>query len=154
MADRLSGKRILVTQTEDFMGPATVEIFREEGAEVLPDARDLREPGACEAAVAEAGRVDVLIANLASPTYGGTATTELADADWSNAFDMMVHPLHRRSRAVLPQMIERGAGKIVCTEARPRSRECARWLATAPRVPPSSATCRRWASRLPHTTCR
>lgn len=73
----------------------------------------LREPGACEAAVAEAGRVDVLIANLASPTYGGTATTELADADWSNAFDMMVHPLHRLSRAVLPQMIERGAGKIV-----------------------------------------
>ena len=113
MPDRLAGKRVLVTQAEDFMGPATVDIFREEGADVLPDARDLRAPGACEAAVADAGRVDVLVANLASPTYGGTATTDLDDADWSNAFDMMVHPLHRLSRAVLPQMIERRAGKIV-----------------------------------------
>ena len=113
MPDRLAGKRVLVTQAEDFMGPATVDIFREEGADVLPDPRDLRAPGACEAAVADAGRVDVLVANLASPTYGGTATTDLDDADWSNAFDMMVHPLHRLSRAVLPQMIERRAGKIV-----------------------------------------
>ena len=113
MADRLAGKRALVTQANDFMGPATVEVFREEGAEVLVDTRDLRDAGACEAAVSEAGRVDVLVANLASPNYGGTATADLDDADWSTPFDMMVHPLHRLTRAVLPQMIERRAGKIV-----------------------------------------
>ena len=113
MADRLTGKRALVTQANDFMGAATVEVFREEGADVLMDTRDLRAGGACEAAVSEAGRVDVLVANLASPTYTGIATQDLGDADWSNAFDMMVHPLHRLSRAVLPQMIERQAGKIV-----------------------------------------
>ena len=113
MAERLADKRVLVTQANDFMGPATVEIFREEGAEVLVDTRDLRHAGACEAAVSEAGRVDVLVANLASPNYGGTATTDLGDADWCTPFDMMVHPLHRLTRAVLPQMIERRAGKIV-----------------------------------------
>lgn len=113
MADRLAGKRVLVAQANDFMGPATVEVFREEGAEVLVDTRDLRDAGACEAAVSEAGRVDVLVANLASPNYGGTATTDLGDADWRTPFDMMVHPLHRLTRAVLPQMIERRAGKVV-----------------------------------------
>ena len=113
MADRLAGKRVLVTQADDFMGAATVEVFREEGADVRVDTRDLRDAGACEAAVSEAGRIDVLVANLASPTYGGTATPELGDAEWANAFDMMVHPLHRLTRAVLPQMIERAAGKIV-----------------------------------------
>ena len=113
MADRLAGKRVLVTQANDFMGAATVEVFREEGAEVLVDTRDLRDAGSCEAAVSEAGRIDVLVANLASPTYGGTATPELGDAEWANAFDRMVHPLHRLTRAVLPQMIERTAGKIV-----------------------------------------
>ncbi|MYE13961.1 MAG: SDR family oxidoreductase [Gammaproteobacteria bacterium] len=113
MAERLAGKRALVTQANDFMGPATVEVFREEGAEVLVDTRDLRDAGACDAAVSEAGRVDVLVANLASPNYGGTATTDLDDADWRTPFDMMVHPLHRLTRAVLPQMIERRAGKIV-----------------------------------------
>ena len=113
MADRLAGKRVLVTQADDFMGAATVEVFREEGADVRVDTRDLRDAGACEAAVSEAGRIDVLVANLASPTYGGTATPDLGDAEWANAFDMMVHPLHRLTRAVLPQMIERAAGKIV-----------------------------------------
>ncbi|MEQ8860074.1 MAG: SDR family oxidoreductase [Pseudomonadales bacterium] len=110
---RLAGRRVLVTQADDYMGPATVALFAAEGAEVVADRRDLTEPGACEAAVAEAGRVDVLIANLASPNFSGRTVAEVDDATWACAFDMMVHPLHRLTRAVLPQMRERRAGKIV-----------------------------------------
>ena len=110
---RLADKRILITQAQDFMGPITAEVFAAEGAEVIADARDLTAPGACEAAVAEAGRIDVLIANLASPTFAGIETTQLDDASWQQAFDMMVHPLHRLTRAALPQMLERERGKIV-----------------------------------------
>lgn len=61
----------------------------------------------------DAGQVDVFIANLASPNFSGIATHELADQDWQTTFDMMVHPLHRITRAILPQMIERGRGKII-----------------------------------------
>ena len=32
---RLAGKRVLVTQAKDYMGPDTIELFREEGAEVI-----------------------------------------------------------------------------------------------------------------------
>ena len=110
---RLTGKRTLITQAQAFMGPITAEVFAAEGAEVIADARDLTAPGACEAAVAEAGSIDVLIANLASPTFAGIETTQLDDASWQQAFDMMVHPLHRLTRAVLPQMLERERGKIV-----------------------------------------
>lgn len=110
---RLTGKRTLITQAQDFMGPITAEVFAAEGAEVIADARDLTVPGACEAAVAEAGSIDVLIANLASPTFAGIETTQLEDASWQQAFDMMVHPLHRLTRAALPQMLERERGKIV-----------------------------------------
>ena len=110
---RLTGKRTLITQAQDFMGPITAEVFAAEGAEVIADARDLTVPGACEAAVAEAGSIDVLIANLASPTFAGIETTQLDDASWQQAFDMMVHPLHRLTRAALPQMLERERGKIV-----------------------------------------
>ena len=113
MTQRLLGKRVLVTQCQDYMGPPTIEIFREEGAVVLADDRDLRVPGACEALVAESGEVDVLIANLAGPTFTGIATADLSDADFAATFDLMVHPLHRLTRAVLPQMIARRAGKIV-----------------------------------------
>lgn len=110
---RLQGKRVVVTQADDYMGPATVALFGAEGAEVVADTRDLTRPGACEAVIASAGRVDVLIANLASPNYSGRTVEEVDDRIWGNAFDMMVHPLHRLTRAVLPQMRARRAGKII-----------------------------------------
>ncbi len=112
-AGRLTGKRVLVTQADDYMGPATVDLFRREGAEVVADARDLTRPGACEALVAEAGRVDVLVANLAAPNFSGQTVEAVDDAMWATAFDVMVHPLHRLTRAVLPQMRARRRGKIV-----------------------------------------
>jgi 2-keto-3-deoxy-L-fuconate dehydrogenase len=113
MSERLKNKRVLLTQAEAYMGPITVEVFREEGATVIADGRDLTQAGACEAAVAEAGEIDIVIANLAAPTFSGIATTDLSDEDWRTAFAMMVDPLHRLVRAVLPQMIARRRGKIV-----------------------------------------
>ncbi len=113
MSQRLTGQRVLITQADDYMGPATQTLFAEEGAVIIADTRDPTLPGACEALVEDAGQVDVFIANLASPNFSGIATHELADQDWQTTFDMMVHPLHRITRAILPQMIERGRGKII-----------------------------------------
>lgn len=113
MSGRLLGKRVLVTQANDYMGPATVELFREEGADVIADNSDLTQPERCEELIASSGEIDVLIANLASPNFTGIPVTELTADDWHCTFDMMVHPLHRLCQAVLPQMITRQAGKIV-----------------------------------------
>ena len=113
MTGRLSGKRVLITQADDYMGPATRALFEAEGAEVLLDTSDLTQPGTCEALIEQSGRVDVLIANLASANFSGIFATELSDDDWHTTFDVMVHPLHRLCRALVPQMIDRRAGKIV-----------------------------------------
>ncbi len=113
MAKRLEGKRVVVTQAEDFMGPATIALFRAEGAQVIGDTSDLTPPDAAADLIAHAGHVDVLVANLASPNFHGVTVTESTDEQFAVAFDMMVHPLHRLVRALAPQMIERGAGKIV-----------------------------------------
>lgn len=110
---RLDGKRVLVTQADDYMGPATVDLFTAEGADVVADMTDLTVEGACDRVVADAGRIDILIANLASENFSGTAVLDLPDADWHTTFAMMVHPLHKLTQAVLPQMIERRRGKIV-----------------------------------------
>lgn len=110
---RLKGKRVVITQANHYMGPATTELFTEEGAHVISDTRDLRVAGACEALIEEAGVVDILIANLASKTLGGTAVTDLDDDAWVTTFDAMVHPLHRLTRAVIPQMEQRQRGKII-----------------------------------------
>ncbi|MEM1434199.1 MAG: SDR family oxidoreductase [Pseudomonadota bacterium] len=113
LTNRLAGKRVLITQADDYMGPASIEVFTEAGATVISDARDLTPECACAELVDEAGQVDVLIANLAGPNNAGIPVTELEEERWQHAFATMVHPLYRLCRAVLPQMQERRAGKVV-----------------------------------------
>lgn len=108
----LTGKRVLLTQADVFMGPALREVFAEAGAEVLANSCALTEPGEAEAVVVEAGRVDVLLANLALPAPT-TPATEVDDLEWESVFAQLVHPLFRLCRAVLPAMMERRAGKVL-----------------------------------------
>lgn len=108
----LSGKRVLVTQSTTFMGPALCEVFSELGADVIADARALTDPGLPEAMVQAAGHIDVLLINLAIPAPT-TPAAQVADDEWRTAFAHMVDPLPRLVRAVLPQMMQRRSGKIL-----------------------------------------
>lgn len=112
-SERLIGKRVLVTQAEDYMGPATLELFTEHGAEVVADSSDLTQAGAVEELVEKTGHIDVLVANLAAPANLGVSVVDMDDQTWEQMFNIMVHPLHRLCRAVLPQMYQRKAGKVV-----------------------------------------
>lgn len=112
MAPILSGKRVVITQADVFMGPALCEVFAESGATVHADRRALDAPGAAEALVAEAGQIDALVLNLGVPAPT-TRATEVSDEEWRAVFAHMVDPLPRLCRAVLPQMVGRGAGKIL-----------------------------------------
>lgn len=109
---RLDGLRILLTQADTFMGPALQRVLAEAGAHVVADTRDLVPPGAAAAAVTDAGQVDVLVAHLAVPAPS-TPATEVDDAEWRHLFETLVDPLPRLCRAVLPQMLARGRGKIL-----------------------------------------
>jgi 2-keto-3-deoxy-L-fuconate dehydrogenase len=108
----LHGKRILITQAGDFMGPMLCEVLAEHGAEVVASRAVLSEPGAAESLVAASGAVDVLVANLAIPAPS-TPAAEVTDAEWQQTFAVMVDPLPRLVRAVVPGMIARGHGKIL-----------------------------------------
>jgi 2-keto-3-deoxy-L-fuconate dehydrogenase len=69
MLNRLAGRRVVVTDCNEFMGPDVAALFVEEGAEVFADARDLTQPNAAGDFIQEAGHVDVRIANLAFSYY-------------------------------------------------------------------------------------
>lgn len=104
---------MLITQADDYMGPAAAAGFAEEGAEVITDTSVLRTAEAADELVARAGPIDVLIANHAAFNQHGKSVDQLDDDRFAEMFDIMVYPLHRIVRAVAPQMIERSAGKIV-----------------------------------------
>lgn len=117
IGDRLAGKRVLVTQSEDFMGPVLVDVFAAHGAHVAGDARALAEPPWAEAVVRDAqhklgGPIDVLIANLGVPAPA-TRAHEVGDDEWRDVFAHLVDPLPRLARALLPQMLAQRSGKIV-----------------------------------------
>jgi NAD(P)-dependent dehydrogenase (short-subunit alcohol dehydrogenase family) len=108
----LTGKRVLVTQAKEFMGPVLCETFVGLGATVIADDGPLDDPARPAALVASAGRVDVLLAHLSLPAPR-TMAVEATDDEWRNVFSHLVDPLPRLVRAVLPQMMERRAGKIL-----------------------------------------
>jgi NAD(P)-dependent dehydrogenase (short-subunit alcohol dehydrogenase family) len=108
----LQGKRVLITQAGEFMGPALCEVFAACGAQVIDDTSRLAEPGAPAELIARAGRIDVLVANLALAAPS-TRVNDVTDVEWRDVFAQLVDPLPRLVRAVLPQMMERRSGKVL-----------------------------------------
>jgi 3-oxoacyl-[acyl-carrier protein] reductase len=65
-------------------------------------------------AVAEAGDVELLVANAGIGSQGET-TWEVDLDEWWRTFEVNVLGVHLCCRAVIPGMLERGAGRIVIT---------------------------------------
>jgi 2-keto-3-deoxy-L-fuconate dehydrogenase len=112
MQNTLTGKRVLITQSTEFMGPVLCEVFAEQGADVVASSEALAAPGAAERVVCDAGHIDVLVANLALKAPSTPAADVTAD-EWREVFAALVDPLPRLIRAATPDMVARRAGKIL-----------------------------------------
>jgi short-subunit dehydrogenase len=80
-----------------------------EGHRVLP--ADLAEPGAAEKLAAEAGEVDVLIANAGLPGAGLLA--DFSSEQVTRALRVNLETPMLMARALYPAMVERGSGHLV-----------------------------------------
>ncbi len=119
MGNRLAGKRVFITQSNAYMGPAIEALFSGEGAIVsakpgqVPFGPDFTE------FVTGQDDIDILIANLAHDPCN-SPVAEIHDNSWQSLFDTMVHPLMNLIRHFAPRMASRGHGKIVAiTSAAP-----------------------------------
>ena len=132
-----SAKTVLITGAAGNLGRAIAAAFEARGANLVLIGRtkeslaaalgaesdrrlfataDLLDQAALDSAVRLArsrfGRVDVLC-NIAGGFRMGSPVHETSDADWDFLMDINARTLLHAVRAVVPQMIEAGGGKIV-----------------------------------------
>ena len=124
-----AGKRVLVTGAAGVLGRAVAEAFHASGAEVAgvdiveDDApwktiiADLVDPQGAQAAVAEAGDIDIL-ANIAGGFAMGDDIASTADETWDFMMNLNARTALNMCRAAAPGMVARGGGKIVNIGAR------------------------------------
>lgn len=130
MADRLTGKRALVTAAAQGIGFATARAFAAEGARVMAtdvnedklqalgavsgiDIRrlDVTDAGAVSAVAADVGPLDVLFNCAGFVHHGSILACE--ESDWDFSFDLNVKSMYFMIRAFLPAMIDAGGGSII-----------------------------------------
>jgi NAD(P)-dependent dehydrogenase (short-subunit alcohol dehydrogenase family) len=131
MADRLKGKRALVTAAAQGMGRAAVDAFVREGARVIAtDVRtdlldaafaqhgavqreklDVLDDAAVRAFVEKTGAVDILF-NCAGWVHQGSLL-ECTVEDWDRSFALNVRSMFVMCKAMVPKMIAAGGGVIV-----------------------------------------
>jgi NAD(P)-dependent dehydrogenase (short-subunit alcohol dehydrogenase family) len=126
------GKRVLVTGGTKGIGQAVAVRLREAGARVLTTARagpgdpgdpesfvaaDITTAEGC-AAVAGAvwerlGGIDIIVHVVGGSSAPAGGFAVLDDNEWHRALDLNLFPAVRLDRALLPGMLERGAGVVI-----------------------------------------
>ena len=131
----LAGRTAVVTAASSGLGHATAGALAAAGARVFIGGRDADrvakaavDVGAAghaladfadsasteafaDAALAELGRVDILVMNAGGPPPG--PFLELSDADWDRTYRLVLDSAIRMTRRVLPGMIEGGFGRLI-----------------------------------------
>ena len=132
-AVELRGKTALLTGATGGLGRAIAAALADRGAKLVLTSRkgealialaadlpgdghrsivaDLAEPGEVERLLAEAGAVDVLVANAGIPGRGRLEDFSPEDLERSLLVNLQV-PI-RMAHALVPGMVERGAGHLV-----------------------------------------
>ncbi|WHZ36454.1 SDR family oxidoreductase [Sagittula sp. MA-2] len=131
MEQTLAGKTALVTAAANGIGRASAEALAARGATVIATdidgdgvARiaegtdrisahrlDVLDADAVAALIADLAPVDILV-NCAGWVHDGSIL-DCDDAVWDRSFELNAKALFRLTKAVLPGMLERGAGSIV-----------------------------------------
>jgi 3-oxoacyl-[acyl-carrier protein] reductase len=136
MAQRLAGKRAIVTGAASGIGLATAKLFAAEGAQVLgvdlPGERltaALADTGITElgvsvtdadapqkildAATAQMGGIDILFNNAG--VVHNCLMERMSDEEWDGVLDVNLRSIFRITRACVPALKQSGAGRIINT---------------------------------------
>jgi 2-dehydro-3-deoxy-L-rhamnonate dehydrogenase (NAD+) len=128
-AERFTGRVAFVTGGASGIGAAVAKRLHDEGARVasfdiepdspngvLPIAGDVSRSSDVEAALAEVrrelGPIDILVCSAGVPGES-LPTVEVTDEEWRRVMGVNADGVFFCNRAVIPEMVERGYGRIV-----------------------------------------
>lgn len=128
----LAGRRVLVTGGTKGVGAAVVSTLRDAGAKVFTTARtspstipdgvgfiaaDISTAAGCaalcESALKWLGGIDIIVNSVGGSSAPAGGFSVLSDDEWSKELNQNLMAAVRIDRALLPFMIEQGAGVIV-----------------------------------------
>lgn len=93
----------------------TARLVHAEGRRAVVGRFDVRDYSAMsefvQRALAEFGKIDILVTNAGILSFG--AMVDLTDEQWNDIFDINVKGVWHAVKAVVPQMQERGYGRVV-----------------------------------------
>ena len=111
------GAKVVVADWEEVTGQETVALVKQQGGEAMFVKVDVSQAADTENMVkqclAEYGKVDILFNNAGIVKMG--ALHETAEADWDQVINVNLKGVFLCSKAVIPQMLKQGKGKIVST---------------------------------------
>jgi 3-oxoacyl-[acyl-carrier protein] reductase len=113
------GARVAMCARSERIESAAQEIAGETGARVLPLRADLAKPADIDSLVAatlnDFGRIDILFVNAGGPSPG--VFLSFKPEDWEAAANLTLMSTVRLCYAVVPHMLEQGAGSIVASQS-------------------------------------
>ncbi len=111
---RLGSRVVLLARHQEPLQKAAARVAAH-GVETLPLTCDVQDATAVRAAFAQAlaqfGRVDVLVNNAGVATFG--SVQDITDTDWDRVMNTNLRGIFYCSKAVIPQMIRQGSGHII-----------------------------------------
>ncbi|MCI2400968.1 SDR family NAD(P)-dependent oxidoreductase [Aliiroseovarius subalbicans] len=111
------GARVKIWDRDEAALDKAVTEAKSEGLSITSQAIDMTDGNAIEAAVAalvaEMGQVDVLVNNIGGSLHTPFRFLDQSDEDWRQVIDVNVSACVRTTRAVLPQMVATGYGRII-----------------------------------------
>ena len=109
------GAHVFVLDLNGSRAAAVADYIRTRGGSGFSFLADVRKPEAVQAAIGQAlkqfGRVDILVNNAG--IYPRKPFLEMSEQEWDDVQETNLKGVFHCTKAVLPQMVERAAGKIV-----------------------------------------
>jgi 3-oxoacyl-[acyl-carrier protein] reductase len=111
------GASVVVVDQQEDLARSVVQAIEKRGGEAVSCAVDITQRESAETlktlALDRFGKVDLLVNNVGNFMPGAGPFLDSSEEDWEGLYDINLKHIFRVTKALAPQMVERGSGSII-----------------------------------------